>query len=1015
MGDFLSATATIRKAEAKREKEEKRELQDKKLEPKTEDRPIQKRRLRSNSEIEEAEPKSKIPKLKSESECEPEAKKIKTEPPMTPMGRIPKLAKKEKEERKERVVDSLSSVRPDGSKDRSKSSCTKSESRSKSRHDDRHAHRLTSSGEKIEERKRDKHKKKKKEKDKERDKDDKTKKHDKSKSRSHSSEDERHQHKKMKKSKESKKKDDKERSSSKSEKKDKIRDKDKDRAREKNMTKEEREEERAKKRHKEMMIEQQKIIEQFKKKKRMENGSSNSDGGDTSGDEGNFSIFDEPVFDENNPIYFSMYDKVKARRSCVKAKEEEEARRQEEALNKFAKLKAQRAKREGKKKSVDSDDDSMDEDDIGQPRMSSLFNSEDGTAGSLNKKNSSLLNSSSDSENDLNGQVKREPKLQSSSISNDEKKRSFKPKPRALDSSDEEAPSGSRKPRSKLHPGLDSSESEDMADEEKKAEAKSRKLPIYSDSESEIDSLKNSCQKRSGSESEVTDSKASALAVLAMSKKKAEIKQEVKNEPLSSDGDTEPTSRSGNALEELTAVKKEIKTEDGAEQKLHKKKTHHVKKEKKRDRESKEVVKEKSLLGQKLKMAKIFGTSSEDEGNSRNSKPPTPNTSGGKTLAAKTMVKGSTKPRMPRMESDNSDTEKRLDSPALMSDSDDDVPSRPPTPTFPAAKTGPKPQEPSKAKEQGEGKEAVKAEEVKTKKDEVRTKATNESSEDELLHKETKKEFERNRRLSAHDRQKESENLFDSLLTVNVDLPAKSTSWKSPGGSLKSPNVKSPNKVSPGVAKTQSSGSPGSHRSPLVSPGGKPTYLLAHMFGGGDRSAREAEKIHRAQERGMHKKGSDRITKETFKTRKDLDDDSSMVKQDEERSEPVLPSGDSVPQENDAGKTAELVSLKEVDQGKKKMEAKSKEKSLRTSALSNEVEVEKEVKSKLTDLTKSKEDGKVREKKARIAEDGEKKSGRERSKEEKKTVDASQPKPKSSGDRSSPAEKEKEKDEDKTS
>merc|ERR1711963_125754 len=645
---------------------------------------------------------------------------------------------------------------------------------------------------------------------------------DAAKSRSLSTDDDKH-HKKLKKNKDRSK--DKEKREVKLESKDKVRDKerkdkhrDKDKERERKRKKED--EERRK----------QAELQARKRQKRME-GSSNSDGSDDSsdGDERKFSIFDEPVFDENNPVYFSMYDKVKARRSCVKAREEEEARRQEEALNKFAKLKAQRAKREGKKKSVDSDDDSMDEDDIGQPRMSSPFNSEDGTAGSLNKKNSSLLNSSSDSENDLNGQVKKEPKLQSSTISNDEKKRSFKPKPRALDSSDEESPSGSRKPRSKLHPGLDSSESEDMADDEKKAEAKPRKLPIYSDSESEIDSLKNSCQKRSGSESEVTDSKASALAVLAMNKKKAEIKQEVKNEPLSSDGDTEPTSRSGNALEELTAVKTEIKTEDGAEQKLHKKKTHHIKKEKKRDRESKEVVEEKSLLGQKLKMAKIFGTSSEDEGNSRNSKPPTPNTSGGKTLAAKTMAKGSTKPRMPRMECENSDTEKRLDSPALMSDSDDDVPSRPPTPTFPAAKTGPKPQEPSKAKEQVEGKEAVKAEEVKTKKDEFRTKAKNESSEDELLPKETKKEFERNRRLSAHDRQKESENLFDSLLTVNVDLPAKSTSWKSPGGSLKSPNVKSPNKVSPGVAKTQSSGSPGSHRSPLVSPGGKPTYLLAHM------------------------------------------------------------------------------------------------------------------------------------------------------------------------------------------
>merc|ERR1712203_1237496 len=108
-----------------------------------------------------------------------------------------------------------------------------------------------------------------------------------------------------------------------------------------------------------------------------------------------------------------------------------------------------------------------------------------------------------------------------------------------------------------------------------------------------------------------------------------------------------------------------------------------------------------------------------------------------------------------------------------------------------------------------------------------------------------------------------------------------------------SPNVKSPNKVSPGSARTPNSGSPGSHRSPLVSPGGKPTYLLAHMFGGGDRSAREAEKIHRAQEREMHKKGSDRISKETFKTKKDLDDASSTKKQDEGRSEPVLPSGDS--------------------------------------------------------------------------------------------------------------------------
>merc|ERR1711953_1053631 len=179
--DFLSATATIRK-EAKKEeskKEEKRDQQPevKKQESKNEDKPVQKRRLSSNSEVEEAEPKSKLPKLKVESDCEPEVKKLKSEP-MTPMGRIPKLAKKEPE-RKE----TSSTVRSsEGSKERPKStsSHSKPDSKSKSKHDDRHAHRLPSSGDKVDDRKRDKHKKKKKEKDKEREKEDKLKKQDKS-------------------------------------------------------------------------------------------------------------------------------------------------------------------------------------------------------------------------------------------------------------------------------------------------------------------------------------------------------------------------------------------------------------------------------------------------------------------------------------------------------------------------------------------------------------------------------------------------------------------------------------------------------------------------------------------------------------------------------------------------------------------------------------------------------------------------------------------------------------------
>merc|ERR1711990_1199011 len=219
-------------------------------------------------------------------------------------------------------------------------------------------------------------------------------------------------------------------------------------------------------------------------------------------------------------------------------------------------------------------------------------------------------------------------------------------------------------------------------------------------------------------------------------------------------------------------------------------------------------------------------------------------------------------------------------------------------------------------------------------KDEGKSILTNESSEDELLSKEakydTEKEQERNRRLSAHDRQKESENLFDSLLTVNVDLPAKSTSWKSPGGSLKSPNVKSPNKVSPGSARTPNSGSPGTHRSPLVSPGGKPTYLLAHMFGGGDRSAREAEKIHRAQEREMHKKGSDRITKESFKTKKDLDDASSTKQQGEVRLENAA-GEKTVTDEKEKNVVETKEPVQDTEQGKKKSEPKLNEKSLPSS------------------------------------------------------------------------------------
>merc|ERR1712096_48396 len=70
--DFLVATATIR-IQAKREKEEKKE-QEKRCEVKKEEKKENKRRLSINSEVDDSEPKTKMPKLKADSDCETEIK-----------------------------------------------------------------------------------------------------------------------------------------------------------------------------------------------------------------------------------------------------------------------------------------------------------------------------------------------------------------------------------------------------------------------------------------------------------------------------------------------------------------------------------------------------------------------------------------------------------------------------------------------------------------------------------------------------------------------------------------------------------------------------------------------------------------------------------------------------------------------------------------------------------------------------------------------------------------------------
>ena len=105
---------------------------------------------------------------------------------------------------------------------------------------------------------------------------------------------------------------------------------------------------------------------------------------------------------------------------------------------------------------------------------------------------------------------------------------------------------------------------------------------------------------------------------------------------------------------------------------------------------------------------------------------------------------------------------------------------------------------------------------------------------------------------------------------------ARTVPRKSPAGTtLKFPGcLKSPSTESPGKSSTPTV-SPGSLRSPMISPGGKPTYLLAHML---DKAAsREAEKI---QEREMQKRESDKVSKDGFKTKKDVLEASTKKSED---------------------------------------------------------------------------------------------------------------------------------------
>merc|ERR1711981_1470623 len=124
-------------------------------------------------------------------------------------------------------------------------------------------------------------------------------------------------------------------------------------------------------------------------------------GEDSDGEPKKFSIFDDPLIDLDNPVYFSMYDKVKARRSCVKDRVEQARRQQEELLAKFSKLKKKRAEKDGHRKDSKHGDDSDGSDSISESESEQELNTNHVKIRKKSK-TSALISSSSGEETDKN-------------------------------------------------------------------------------------------------------------------------------------------------------------------------------------------------------------------------------------------------------------------------------------------------------------------------------------------------------------------------------------------------------------------------------------------------------------------------------------------------------------------------------------------------------------------------------------------------------------------------------------
>ena len=349
-----------------------------------------------------------------------------------------------------------------------------------------------------------------------------------------------------------------------------------------------------------------------------------------------FSIFDDPIIDMENPVYFSMYDKVKARRSCAakRDREENERRQQEALLAQFnKKLKAKREK----KKEDDSDSDS----------------DKSATHESVHKKKKPMISSSSDDQSDTEQDLKKPAKVKKSAISDSSSDSSSssaseeKAQAKKLAKKSFEKSSSMKKAKKASKTSvLDSSdEDEEMEEKKKRPKSKSdldskppRKVPTKSATAKVKTEVSSS---ESDEDSEPVRNKAAATAVLVQNKKKAmSVKSKIRRETVDSSSDSSDSSDSDEGQQQksrpsapVSNPKAVSKRKSSSEQESDKNKTEKQLSEKistatsnKTSEEqaqtkelptemetSKKAKSDREKLDLDKKMSKIFGTSSDEE------------------------------------------------------------------------------------------------------------------------------------------------------------------------------------------------------------------------------------------------------------------------------------------------------------------------------------------------------------------------------------------------------------------